>query len=58
MVTHDNGDVEMMSEDEYEAYAMVALASQEEQQENDEALLCAHDHNPTLVMTKVLTTQH
>ena len=51
MVTHDNGEVEMMSEDEYEAYAMVALASQEEQQENDEALLCAHDNNPTLVVT-------
>ena len=58
MVTHDNGEVEMMSEDEYEAYAMVALASQEEEQEHDEALLCAHDNNPTLVVTKVLTTQH
>ena len=47
-----------MSEDEFEALAMVALASQEEEQENDEARLCAHDHNPTLVVTKVLTTQH
>ena len=43
-----------MSEDEFEALAMVALASHDEEQENnDEALICAHAHNPTLVVTKV-----
>ena len=58
MVLHDNGDCESMSEEEFEALAMVAIANQDEEQVTQEALLCAHDNNPTLVVTKVLTTQH
>ena len=56
MVINDNGDCESMSEEEFEALAMVALASQDVEQVNQEALLCAHDNNPSLVVTKVLTT--
>ena len=46
-----------MSEGECEAIANVDLATQDDDNTIDEALLSAHDNNPTLVVTKVLTTQ-
>ena len=57
MYINENGDYESMSEGECEAIANVALATQDDDNNIDEALLCAHDNNPTLVVTKVLTTQ-
>ena len=46
-----------MSEGECEAIANVALATQDNDPTIDEALLCAHDNNATLVVIKLLTTQ-
>jgi len=56
MVTLDNGDCESMSEGEYEALVQVAH-TQEAPPIEDLQLLCDHDASPSLVVTKVLTTQ-
>ena len=56
MITHDNGEVEYLSEGEYEALVQASVAMEDEEKE-DEALLCIHDTSPSLVVTKVLTTQ-
>ena len=57
MIINENGEYESLSEGECEAIAYVDLATQDDEPTNEETLLCAHDNNPTLVVTKVLTTQ-
>ena len=57
MVTHDNGDCEEMSEDEYEAMQMEALAHQDVEMHEQDHHVCEHDPSPSLVVSKVLTTQ-
>ena len=54
MITLDNGDCESMSEEEYEALAKVTLAQGIDKKQEDQ-VLCEHDTNPTLVVTRVLT---
>jgi hypothetical protein len=56
MFTHDNGDVESMSEGEYEALVKATTSFQAIDMEQD-TLMCDHDASPSLVVTKVLTTQ-
>ena len=56
MMTHDNGEVEYLSEGEYEALVQASVGMEDEEKE-EEALLCEHDASPSLVVTKVLTTQ-
>ena len=54
MVVNDNGEYESMSEGEYNALNQVAtLQSVDEDNEN---IFCDGDHNPPLVVTRVLTT--
>ena len=56
MLTDDNGDTLYISEDEYEALQQVALM-EEAAILDEQELLCDHDASPSLVVTKVLTTQ-
>ena len=56
MLTDDNGDTLYISEDEYEALQQVALM-EEAANLDEQELLCDHDASPSLVATKVLTTQ-
>src|SRR3954463_6559290 len=56
MITHENGETEYLSEGEYEALVQASTTIQEEDKEGEE-LLCHHDASPSLVVTKVLTTQ-
>ena len=56
MLTDDNGDTLYISEDEYEALQQVALM-EEAANLDEQELLCDHDASPSLVVTKVLTTQ-
>ncbi|KAK1670589.1 hypothetical protein QYE76_058748 [Lolium multiflorum] len=53
MITRDDGDVEYLSEGEYEALVQAATNLEDEDQEQ---ILCVHDASPSLVVTKVLTT--
>ena len=51
-----NGDEEYLSEDEFEARVKEALARQN-LEDDQELLVCEHDASPSLVVTRVLTTQ-
>ena len=59
MITLENGDIETLSEGEYEALVQAAVANEEEDDEEsgEDSLLCVHDASPSLVVTRVLTTQ-
>ncbi|KAK1641633.1 hypothetical protein QYE76_059438 [Lolium multiflorum] len=59
MITMENGDIETLSEGEYEALVQAAVANEEDYDEESEEdpLLCTHDPSPSLVVTRVLTTQ-
>ncbi|KAK1601902.1 hypothetical protein QYE76_017607 [Lolium multiflorum] len=54
MITMENGDIETLSEGEYEALVQAAVANEES---GEDPLLCTHDPSPSLVVTRVLTTQ-
>ena len=56
MITRDDGDVEYLSEGEYEALVQAATNLEDEALEDQEEILCVHDASPSLVVTKVLTT--
>ena len=56
MITKENGEVETLNEDEYEALVMAATSIHEDK-EAEETTLCEHDTSPSLVITKVLTVQ-
>ena len=53
MVANDQGGYDSLSEEEYDIIAHQALASKEAKLEEQELLSCAHDANPSLVVTKV-----
>ena len=55
----ENGDIETLSEGEYEALVQAAVANEEDYDEEsgEDPLLCTHDPSPSLVVTRVLTTQ-
>ncbi|KAK1653346.1 hypothetical protein QYE76_071151 [Lolium multiflorum] len=59
MITMENGDIETLSEDEYESLVQAAAANEEayEEESGEDPLLCEHDPSPSLVVTRVLTTQ-
>ncbi|KAK1627943.1 hypothetical protein QYE76_002258 [Lolium multiflorum] len=59
MITMENGDIETLDEDEYEALVQAAVESEEAyaQESGEDPLLCEHDPSPSLVATRVLTTQ-
>ncbi|KAK1664786.1 hypothetical protein QYE76_052945 [Lolium multiflorum] len=59
MITMENGDIETLSEGEYEALVQAAVANEEDYDEEsgEDPLLCIHDRSPSLVVTRVLTTQ-
>ncbi|KAK1681336.1 hypothetical protein QYE76_042184 [Lolium multiflorum] len=59
MITMENGDIETLSEGEYEALVQAAVANEEDYDEEsgEDPLLCMHDPSPSLVVTRVLTTQ-
>lgn len=59
MITMENGDIETLSEGEYEALVQAAVANEEDYDEEsgEDPLLCVHDPSPSLVVTRVLTTQ-
>ena len=54
MLTDENGDTISLSEDEYEALANGTI-SQSVQNQQQDTLLCDHDKNPALIVTRVLT---
>ena len=54
MIVNDNGDYESMSEDEY--HALNKVATMQSLDEDDDYIYCDGDPNPTLVVTRVLTT--
>ncbi|KAK1664899.1 hypothetical protein QYE76_053058 [Lolium multiflorum] len=59
MITMENVDIETLSEGEYEALVQAAVANEEDYNEEsgEDPLLCVHDTSPSLVVTRVLTTQ-
>ncbi|KAK1692663.1 hypothetical protein QYE76_009360 [Lolium multiflorum] len=59
MITMENCDIETLSEGEYEALVQAAVANEEDYDEEsgEDPLLCVHDPSPSLVVTRVLTTQ-
>ncbi|KAK1648979.1 hypothetical protein QYE76_066784 [Lolium multiflorum] len=59
MITMENGDIETLSEGEYEALVQAAVANEEDyaEESGEDPLLCIHDPSPSLVVTRVLTTQ-
>ena len=57
MIAHDNGEVEYLSEGEYKALVQASVGIEDVEMKEDEALLCVHEASPSLVVTKVLTTQ-
>ncbi|KAK1648750.1 hypothetical protein QYE76_066555 [Lolium multiflorum] len=59
MITMENGDIETLSEGEYEALVQAAVANEVDYDEEsgEDPLLCTHDPSPSLVVTRVLTTQ-
>ncbi|KAK1609458.1 hypothetical protein QYE76_033131 [Lolium multiflorum] len=59
MITMENGDIETLSEGEYEALVQAVVANEEEYDEEsgEDPLSCTHDPSPSLVVTRVLTTQ-
>ena len=56
MFIHDNGDEEYLSEDEFDARVKEAMARQRVE-DDQELLMCEHDASPSLVVTRILTTQ-
>ncbi|KAK1645868.1 hypothetical protein QYE76_063673 [Lolium multiflorum] len=56
MITRNDGNVDYLSEDAYEALVQAATTLEHEELENHENVLCEHDASPSLVVTKVLTT--
>ena len=56
MVTLENGECQEMSEDEYEAMQLEALEHQDMSMQ-DVDHVCEHEQGPSLVVSKVLTTQ-
>ncbi|KAK1692208.1 hypothetical protein QYE76_008905 [Lolium multiflorum] len=56
MITRDDGNVEYLSEGEYEALVQAATNLEDDDLEDQEQILCVHDASPSLVVTKVLTT--
>ncbi|KAK1648811.1 hypothetical protein QYE76_066616 [Lolium multiflorum] len=59
MITMENGFIETLSEGEYEALVQAAVANEEDYDEEsgEDPLLCIHDPSPSLVVTRVLTSQ-
>ncbi|KAK1641639.1 hypothetical protein QYE76_059444 [Lolium multiflorum] len=59
MITMENGDIETLSEGEYEALVQAAVANEEayDEESGEDPPLCVHDTSPSLVVTRVLTTQ-
>ncbi|KAK1694607.1 hypothetical protein QYE76_011304 [Lolium multiflorum] len=59
MITMENGDIETLSEGEYEALVQSVVANEEEYDEEggEDPILCTQDPSPSLVVTRVLTTQ-
>ncbi|KAK1608545.1 hypothetical protein QYE76_032218 [Lolium multiflorum] len=59
MITMENGDIETLSEGEYEALVQAAVANEEDydDESGEDPLLCVHDTSSSLVVTRVLTTQ-
>ena len=57
MVANDHGGYDSMSEEEFEVQAHQALANKEAELDEQELLSFSHDANPSLVITRVLTTQ-
>src|SRR4051812_36001791 len=53
---HDNGNEEYLSEDDFDARVKEAMAKQHFE-DDQEQLVCEHDASPSLVVTRVLTTQ-
>ncbi|KAK1681176.1 hypothetical protein QYE76_042024 [Lolium multiflorum] len=53
MITMENGDIETLSEGEYEALVQAAVANEEDYDEEsgEDPLLCVHDTSPSLVVT-------
>ncbi|KAK1619953.1 hypothetical protein QYE76_025470 [Lolium multiflorum] len=56
MITRNDGNVDYLSEDAYEALVQAATTLEDEELENHENVLCEHDTSPSLVVSKVLTT--
>src|SRR3954452_9115076 len=56
MITHESGEIEYLSEGEYEDLVQASTTIEEEDKE-DEELLYRQDASPSLVVAKVLTTQ-
>ncbi|KAK1620943.1 hypothetical protein QYE76_026460 [Lolium multiflorum] len=56
MITRNDGNVDYLSEDAYEALVQAATTLEDEELENHGNVLCEHDASPSLVVTKVLTT--
>ncbi|KAK1680853.1 hypothetical protein QYE76_041701 [Lolium multiflorum] len=57
MITMENGDIETLSEGEYEALVPPLLMRMSMMKKVEKTLLCTHDPSPSLVVTRVLTTQ-
>ncbi|KAK1684997.1 hypothetical protein QYE76_045845 [Lolium multiflorum] len=59
IITMENGYIETLSEGEYEALVQAVVANEEDYDEEngEDPLLCVHDPSPSLVVTRVLTTQ-
>jgi hypothetical protein len=58
MITKDNGTIDYYDEDEYEAFVQAAVAMEaDDMGDEEEHVLSTHDTSPSLVITKVLTTQ-
>jgi hypothetical protein len=55
----EDGDLETLSEGEYEALVQAAVDNEEEydQESGEYPLLCVHDPSHSLVVTRVLTSQ-
>ncbi|KAK1650259.1 hypothetical protein QYE76_068064 [Lolium multiflorum] len=56
MITQNDGNVEYLSEDEYEALVQAATNLEDDALEDQEQILCVDDASPSLVVNKVLTT--
>ena len=56
MFIHDNGDEEYLSEDEFDARVKEAMTRQRVE-DDQELLMCELDASPSLVVTRILTTQ-
>jgi hypothetical protein len=58
MITRDDGTIDYYSEGEYEAFVQAAVAIEDDGiEDEEEQVLRTHDTSPSLVVTKVLSTQ-